>query len=278
MVTLNLILLSILAGFLTIIAPCILSLLPIMLGSSLNQNRWRPLFIVLGLITTFSIFGIIFIASTSFLGLSREGLRSIAIGLIFVFGLALVFDKTYTKIYSWFKAKFTTLKMKVMPSSNTPKPVIQRKGLWGGFTLGASMALVWVPCAGPVLGIILTVASVQQELTIGLILLAAYAVGAAVPLLIIGYGGQWIANKVRWFATKAELVRQFAGALLIITAFLMFFGLDRKLETKLFDILPDTTAIESQIIDSISMDEEGMMMPEVFDNAPLDFNEGSLKK
>jgi cytochrome c-type biogenesis protein len=241
----QLVVVAMLSGVLTIIAPCILSLLPIMLGSSLSgSSRWRPLVVVSGMIASFAGFGFVFAASTTFLGVSRETLRNLATVLIFVFGLALVFPVVYDR----FVAMVTGWWSRVRPSRPNTVPV-QREGLTGAFALGASMGVAWVPCAGPVLGIILTIATVERNLLGGTILFLAYALGAGIPMLIIGYGGKWVVTKVRWLATKAELVRRISGALLVLMAVAMFFGWDRQIQIAAFSVFTDTTAIEERFLD-----------------------------
>ena len=249
----SLFLLSIFAGVLTIIAPCILSLLPIMLGSSLGGgSKWRPFFVVFGMIASFAAFGFIFAASTSFLGLSREAIRNAATILILVFGLALVFPHHYDRLVAAFQAQLSKIRLRMRNgqplSPSLPK---KRDGLWGAFTLGGSMGIAWVPCAGPVLGIILTIATVEGNLIGGTILFIGYALGAAVPMLLIGYGGKWMVEKVRWLASRAETIRRVAGVILVIMGIAIFFGIDRRIETAAFDFFADTTKIEEAIIGNV---------------------------
>ena len=254
--------LAALSGVLTIIAPCILSLLPIMLGSSLGGgSKFRPLFVVLGMVASFTAFGFIFAASTNFLGLTREAVRTLATILIFLFGLALVFSQTYDRLVAQVRAGWH--KLAGRPTASLP---IRREGLRGAFTLGASMGVTWVPCAGPVLGIILTIATIQGNLIGGTILFFAYALGAAVPMLLIGYGGAWVVRKVRWLTAKVETIRKIAGAILIVMAIAIFFGLDRRIETAAFSFFANTTAIEEDILDRTFSEDTDMGQ---LKNAPL---------
>ncbi|MDO8560289.1 MAG: cytochrome c biogenesis CcdA family protein [bacterium] len=252
----SLLALSAFSGALTIAAPCILSLLPVMLGSALGQHRLRPLFIVLGLVSSFTAFGLVFATFTRFFGLNRVQFRQIAVWLIFFFGLALLFPHQYERLTVWGKALRSRLALRLRGRNSppSPQPPRLRTGLRGAFVLGASMGLAWVPCAGPVLGVIFTIAASQESYGTAALLFAAYAVGAGVPLLVIGYGGNWIAARTRFLAGKTELVRRVAGALLAMMGLLMITEVDRKLEISAFGIFPNTVGIEERILER-QMDE-----------------------
>lgn len=246
----NLIALALASGVLTIIAPCIVSLLPIMLGSSLGHHRLRPLVIVLGMVSSFTAFGLFFAFFSRFLGLSRFQLRDVSVVLIFLFGLSLLFPHAYDRIVAALQSGYSRLRMAARGGVPLPsKPPKNRQGLWGGFTLGASMGLAWTPCSGPILGLILTIGASQQEFWRPLILFLAYALGAGIPMLVIGYGGQFIVGRVRWLATKAELIRRIAGGVLTVVALAMVWGFDKEIETRLFNLFPDTTAIEGGLLE-----------------------------
>ncbi len=261
----SLLVLALVSGLLTIAAPCILSLLPVMLGSALGQNRLRPLFIVLGLVSSFTVFGLIFASFTTFLGLDRTQFRQLAVWLIFLFGLALLLPRTYDSLVSELRSGWSALKLKVSGGQlPPPRPPRSRTGLRGAYMLGASMGLAWVPCAGPILGLIFTVAASQQEYGTAALLFLTYALGAGVPLLVIGYGGNWIATKTRALASQAEMLRKVAGAILTVMGFLMITQLDRRLEISAFNLFPNTAEIEDRIL---QRQLRGSEMPPLVDPA-----------
>jgi cytochrome c-type biogenesis protein len=92
------------------------------------------------------------------------------------------------------------------------------QGNLGAFVLGSALGLVWTPCAGPVLASILTLIATRDSLVSGAVLLLAYAVGAAVPLLAIGWGGQAVATRVKVFARHSRRLQQGFGAVMIAFA------------------------------------------------------------
>ena len=104
------ILLALFAGILTVAAPCILPVLPIVLGTSIGQqSRWRPFFIALGFVVTFSGFTMLFAVFSNLLGISSNDLRTIAIVLLLFFGVALLIPNWFEKITSKWRIKCSFL-------------------------------------------------------------------------------------------------------------------------------------------------------------------------
>lgn len=246
----SLLVLALVSGLLTIAAPCILSLLPVMLGSALGQHRLRPLLIVLGLVTSFTAFGLVFAVFTTFIGLDRTQYRNISVWLILIFGLALLFPHAYEAVTSQVRSMWSRLTLRLAGGQLPPPKVPKiRRGLRGAFLLGASMGLAWVPCAGPVLGVIFTVASSQEQPGRAALLFLAYALGAGLPLLVIGYGGNWVARQTRALAGKTGAIRRVAGAILTIMGILMITQWDRRLQISAFRLFPNTVKIEERLLE-----------------------------
>lgn len=219
----TLFLFAMLAGFVTIAGPCILPLLPIILGTStVRSHPSRPLFIVLGFILSFSVFAVAFSVFGSILGISPSAFRTIASVVIGAFGLMMLFPR----IQEWVFIKLQPGLRKI-----TPKADLAEGGLWSGFLLGASLGIVWSPCAGPVLGSILTLVAQKQNLLQAGALLLAYALGAGVPMLLIAYGGRTAATKVRSLAKYTLIVQRIFGAIIILVAIGLYTGFDRDIQT-----------------------------------------------
>jgi hypothetical protein len=113
-------------------------------------------------------------------------LRDAAAILLVVFGLLMIWPAPF----EWLSIRLAGLTQQ----NATPR---DRQGLLGGFILGTTLGLVWTPCAGPVLGSILTVIATSKDTAWASLLLVIYAIGAAIPMLIIAYGGQAITTRVR---------------------------------------------------------------------------------
>jgi cytochrome c-type biogenesis protein len=113
-----------------------------------------------------------------------------------------------------------------------------RDGNAGGFVLGMSLGAVWTPCAGPVLASILALVVRSQDLAWSALLVTLYAVGAAIPMLGIIYGGQYATAKVRFVARHAGRLQQVFGVLVIATAAAIYLQYDILFYAKLASVFP----------------------------------------
>jgi cytochrome c-type biogenesis protein len=226
------ILFAILAGILTIGAPCILPLLPILLGSSIGQtSKTRPFFIVLGFVLTFSVVGLLLSYITTHLGLEPQTLRTVAIIMLGLFALFMIWPLPFEKLMLHLGG-FINKANQVGNSSG--------KGNFGGFVLGITLGIIWTPCAGPVLGSILTLIATSTDTARASILLIAYAIGAGIPMLIIAYGSQYISTKVRLLAKYSRVIQQIFGVLILLLAIAMYFQYDLIIQQRLLDRFPNT--------------------------------------
>jgi cytochrome c-type biogenesis protein len=221
---------ALLAGAVTIAGPCILPLLPIILGTStVKSHASRPLFIILGFILSFSFFAIVLAVFGRALGIDPEAFRVSAAVIIGLFGFSMLFPKIQEAIFS---------KLQPLLNRVTPKANAAHGELFGGFLLGASLGLVWTPCAGPVLGSILTLVAAKQNLAQAGALLFAYALGAGLPMLAIAYGGQTATSRVRSIATHSATIQRVFGLIIILVAISLLTGIDRDVQTWLIERVP----------------------------------------
>lgn len=221
---------SVLAGLVTIGGPCILPLLPILLGvSTVRAHPSRPLFIVLGFILSFSFFAILFAVFRQRLGISPDAFRTIATIVIGLFGLMMLFPKIQESLFA---------KLQPMLTRVTPKTDVANQGLWSGFLLGASLGLIWTPCAGPVLGSILTLVAAKQNLAQAGALLVAYALGAGLPMLAIAYGGQAAVTRVRALTKYTATIQRGFGVVILLVAIGLATGVDRTVQAWLVQQAP----------------------------------------
>jgi cytochrome c biogenesis protein CcdA/thiol-disulfide isomerase/thioredoxin len=229
---------AVLAGILTIGAPCILPLLPILLGTSVGQtSRSRPLYIIAGFIIAFAAVGISLSFLTAHLGLDPNTLRYAAIVLLGIFGLLMIWPKPFELL----TMRINSIINKASKAGNT------RQDNLGGFILGMTLGVIWTPCAGPVLGAILTLVATQNNQARAAVLLLAYAVGAGIPMLIIAYGSQYVTTKVRGIAKYSVRLQQIFGVLIILLGFAMYRNYDIAIENKLAALFPSTTSLETRL-------------------------------
>jgi cytochrome c biogenesis protein CcdA/thiol-disulfide isomerase/thioredoxin len=203
------------AGVITAVSPCVLPVLPIVLaGGATGTDRRRPLAIVAGLVASFTTFTLIAASLLSALGLPEDLLRNLAIAVLFLLAATLLFPRLAILLER--PLAFMT----------------RRRGrdLGSGFLLGVSLGLVFVPCAGPVLATITVLAAQNRIGTDTVLLTLAYALGAAVPMLLVAFGGQRVAGR---FRAGSQAFRFGMGVLLATAAFAIVFNLDQGLQTHL---------------------------------------------
>jgi cytochrome c-type biogenesis protein len=209
---------ALLAGMLTIASPCVLPLLPVLLGTSLERpDRWRPLFVVSGFVLAFAGLGIALSLLSTLNASVHEAVRSTSIGLLALFGLVRIWPQPYDRLIARIGGPLQQLAFSAGGTGS---------GNVGGFVLGLSLGAVWTPCAGPVLASILVLAAKAQNLTQSSTLLLMFAVGAGIPMLVIAYGGQAIAARVRGLSQYTQRLQQGFGVLLILTAAAIYFQYD----------------------------------------------------
>jgi cytochrome c biogenesis protein CcdA/thiol-disulfide isomerase/thioredoxin len=202
------------AGLVTVLSPCILPVLPIVLGSSVNGGKARPFGVVTGLIVSFSIFTLAATQIVNLLHLPASSLRLLAITIILLLGLSLIIPA----FNQWIERLLSRL-----PGLVSNK---QRSGWWGGVLTGASLGLVWAPCAGPILAAVTTLAATQQVSAGTVAVIVAYAIGSGIPMLGIAYGGRALAQRSRKLVRYGGRIQKVFGGLMIATAILMIFNLD----------------------------------------------------
>jgi cytochrome c biogenesis protein CcdA len=214
---LNLVL-ALLAGIVTVAAPCTLPMLPILLGASLGQTgKLRPAMIALGFVISFSAAALLLSTITGIFDFDPNSLRSGAAVLLFGFGLLMIWPAPF----QWLSIRIGGL----INAGSAGLPASGR-GNFGGFVLGTTLGLVWTPCAGPVLGSILTVVATAGDATWASTLLVIYAIGAAIPMLAIAYGGQAVTTQVRSIARISPKLQQGFGVVVIAFAVASYFQYD----------------------------------------------------
>ena len=229
--------LALLAGLLTIASPCVLPVLPILLGTALSPSgsapsRTRPLFIIAGFILSFSAFAMLLGAVSSSVHIAQELLRNVAIALLALSGLL----RLWPRPYEWLVAQLQVPLGRLESLSPTPRP-----GNTGGFVLGMSLGAVWTPCAGPVLASILVLVVKAQDLGWSSLLVLMYALGAALPMLAILYGGQYMSGQIRFVARYSQRLQQLFGVLVMLTACAIYLQYDVLVTAWLSSLFSSTT-------------------------------------
>jgi cytochrome c biogenesis protein CcdA len=167
-----LILFGFIAGAATAVSPCVLPVLPIALSAGATGGRRRPLGIVAGLTVsfTFAIVALVYVISA--LGLPNELLRDVAIGVLLAFGVVLLIPPLSSRLEAWLSGF----------AGRAGVPRTSGDGFWSGTVVGASLGILYVPCAGPILGGVITVTASQTFNAGRLAVALAYGIGSALVL------------------------------------------------------------------------------------------------
>src|SRR5579859_745423 len=216
-----------LAGVVTILSPCILPILPIVLSGSLAGGKQRPLGIVTGFILSFTFFTLALTAIVKATGVSADFLRNFAVLIIFLFGLSLLIPQTQVLLEKLF-ARMSNL----MPRTN------QSEGFVSGILVGLSLGLIWAPCVGPILAAVITLAATSSVSLAAVFITLAYSIGSAVPMLAITYGGRQLLQKIPWLLANTGKIQKAFGVLMVATAAAIYFNLDRQFQVYILTKFP----------------------------------------
>ena len=215
---------ALLAGVLTVLSPCVLPILPVLVGRSLTSHRYGPVALVAGLIAGFATIGSLVGVTASWFAELASLLRNVAIALLLFVGFSAIFP-------TWNYRLWSSLRL-----GNLKEPT--RVGLAGEFWLGTQLGLLWTPCAGPVLGSILILAAVKHDIATAFVLLVFYGFGAALPLLALAYGGRYLSRPLWRLRSKSAVLQRIGGAIVVGSAIAIILGWDVQIQLWLAPIFP----------------------------------------
>ncbi len=202
------ILLGFLEGFVLILSPCILPVLPIVLATSLTGSKRRPLGITFGFVLCFT--GVAFFSRhlVQILPIDFALVRWVAYGLLGGLGVIMMSPRLS---HYWERG------LSALQNSTRQLSMTRQDGFGSGLVLGALISLVWVPCAGPILAAVIVQTIAQTATWVSCLSLLAFAIGAALPMFWIAIYGKVLLNRFVWFKTKLPLIRQGLGLVLVLT-------------------------------------------------------------
>ncbi len=219
---------SFLAGIVTILSPCILPILPIVLSSSLTGGKKRPFGVIVGFVASFTFFTLALTSLVRAYDVDPDFLRSFAVAVIFIFGLTILVPKLSQ---AWEKV---TSKI----ANKAPRAGAENTGFSGGVLVGLSLGLIWTPCAGPILASVITLAATAEVTFEAILITLAYSLGTALPMMAIIYGGRQLLQKVPFLLKNTEKIQKFFGVLLILLAIGIHFNIDRKFQAYILEKFP----------------------------------------
>ena len=215
-----LILFAFVAGAATAVSPCVLPVLPVVLTAGVTSGRRRPLGIVTGLALSFTFATVALVYVIDALGLPDDFLRRVAIVVLLLFGISLLVPWLSARVEAWLSRL----------TARAPVRGADADGFWTGVLLGASLGLVYAPCAGPILAGVITV-SASQSFTLDRLLIAfAYGIGTAVVLYALMLGGRRLTSRL---APTTPRFQQAIGLVMVLVALAMLADLDTRFENSI---------------------------------------------
>ena len=223
--------LALLAGLLSTLSPCVLPLIPIVIGTALGEHRFGPAALASGLALSFVVIGL-FVATVGFaVALDQELFRSIAAVLMILVGGVLLMPRLQLQLAA-----------AASPVGNwalVHAGGFSTHGLGGQFAVGLMLGAVWSPCVGPTLGAASVLAARAENLTMVAITMLAFGFGAALPLLAIGMMSREVLARWRGRLLSAGSGgKAFMGIVLVAIGALVLTGLDKSIETVLVAASP----------------------------------------
>ncbi len=240
-----LLLFAFLAGIVTVLSPCILPILPIVLSSSLTGGKKRPFGIVTGFILSFTFFTLLLSSIVKATGIPSESLRYGAIIMIALFGVSLLIPQTQVILEQFFSRISSVVSRVPFLSSQSN----QDPSFVTGLFIGISLGLLWTPCVGPILASVITLALTGSTNFSALFITLAYSIGTAIPMLAIMFGGRQLLQKNQWLLANTGRIQKVFGVVMIAMSVALFFNIDRQIQTIILQTFPNygtgLTAIEN---------------------------------
>jgi cytochrome c biogenesis protein CcdA len=227
--------LAFLAGALSILSPCVLPLVPIVLGAAASRHRFGPVALAAGLALSFVVIGL-FVATIGFaIGLNESFFRALAAAMLIAIGAVLLMPALQMRLATAGAPLANWADRRL----NSDQSSAQDGGLPGQFVVGLLLGAVWSPCVGPTLGAASLLAAQGRDLPQVALVMFAFGIGAALPLLALGLLTR--EAMTRWrsrlmsagYGLKAAL-----GVFFIVIGMLVLSGLDKQIETALVEASP----------------------------------------
>ena len=225
--------LSLAAGSLTTLSPCVFPLLPLVLGSALQGSRLAPVAMGVGMTVSFAGIGMVLGSIGPALGIDSDTVRTAGAALLIAFALVMLVPALGEHFTRWM--------LPIASSANSVSARLDSGSLLGALLLGGVLGLVWSPCSGPLLGSALTLVASEGGVARGGIVLGVFGLGAALPLMAVAYASRSGFTRVRdWVLARIEQVRRGFAVLLGAMGVAILTGADKWVEARVLQWLPDS--------------------------------------
>ncbi len=224
--------LSLLAGSLTTLSPCVFPVLPLVVGGAMQANRLAPLAMGAGMAASFAAIGLVVGALGPALGIDPDSVR--------IFGAVLLIAFALVMLVPALGARFSQLLLPVASSANAASNRLDGGSLGGAQLLGGVLGLVWSPCSGPLLASALTLVASEGGAGRGALILGAFGLGAATPLVAVAYASRASLARARgWVLSRGDGMKKAFGVLIGLAGVAILTGADKWLEARVIDVLPE---------------------------------------
>lgn len=220
-----------LAGLLSTLSPCVLPIIPILLGSATNAHRRAPLALAGGLAISYAIIGTTLAWAGGALGVDAAIFRTVGAVILGLFGLVLISGSL--------QQRFASATSGIGDVGNNLIARMKLDGLSGQFAIGLVLGVVWSPCVGPTLGAAILLASQGAQLAQVALLMGIFGLGAALPVVALAYVSRGAMIKMRGKLMQAgKTGKTILGAIMLALAVTILSGADKPVETWLVDQSP----------------------------------------
>jgi cytochrome c biogenesis protein CcdA len=224
--------LSLAAGGLTTLSPCVFPLLPLVLGGALQGNRFAPVAMGAGMIASFATIGMVLGALGPALGIDADTVRTAGAAMLIAFALVMLVPALGERFTRWM--------LPIASTANAASAKLDGGSVVGALLLGGVLGLVWSPCSGPLLGSALTLVASEGGVARGGLVLGIFGLGAAIPLVAVAYASRRGFVAVRdWVMARIERMRHVFAVLLGAMGVAILTGGDKWLEARVLQWLPD---------------------------------------
>ncbi len=224
--------LSVLAGILSTLSPCVLPLIPILVGTALTAHRYGPVALAIGLALSYALAGLFLATVGLIIGLDQVVFRNFSAGLLILFGVLLLSERL--------QERFASVTAGL---SSTGQPLLEQMSadtLTGLFLLGALLGIVWSPCVGPTLGSAIILASQGENLVHATAVMALFGVGAAIPLIALGLmSHQAMLRFKSKLSATGKVGKKLLGSLLLLLGLFVVTGMDKFFEAWILTNTPE---------------------------------------
>lgn len=222
---------ALLAGVLSTLSPCVLPIIPILLGTAMNAHRRAPVALAAGLAISYATVGTLLASAGVALHLNSELVRRMGASLLAIFALVILSGRL--------QQRFAAATSAIGNAGNQFLSRFRFDDLWGQFVVGVVLGMIWSPCVGPTLGAVIVLASEGKHLTASATLMGLFGFGAAIPIAILGSVSRSVAMSARGRLLQAGRAGKFAfGSLMLLIAVATISGGDRLAEAWLLNHSP----------------------------------------